>query len=117
VVWERLTTESIRNVDFLLVTYEVGGASSPETEYQRHQGQEWGYVLSGSLQVRIGFDEFILGPGDSIAFDSGTPHRLVNAGDTPVRAVWYVLGRRQAEVASTGDEPAASGSVSETRRE
>ena len=25
VVWERLTTESLRNVDFLFVTYEVGG--------------------------------------------------------------------------------------------
>lgn len=108
VVWERLTTESIRNVDFLYVTYEVGGASSPENEYQRHSGQEWGYVLSGSLRVRIGFDEFVLGPGDAITFDSGTPHRLVNAGDEPVRAVWYVLGRGSAEFAGSGDEPAAS---------
>lgn len=112
VVWERLTTESIRNVDFLYVTYEVGGASSPENEYQRHSGQEWGYVLAGSLKVRIGFDEFVLGPGDAITFDSGTPHRLVNAGNEPVRAVWYVLGRGSAELAGSGaaagEEPAAS---------
>lgn len=108
VTWERLTTESIRNVDFLYVTYEVGGASSPENEYQRHSGQEWGYVLSGSLRVRIGFDEFVLGPGDAITFDSGTPHRMVNSGDEPVRAVWYVLGRGTAEVAGSTDEPAAS---------
>ena len=108
VTWERLTTESIRNVDFLYVTYEVGGASSPESEYQRHTGQEWGYVLGGSLTVRIGFDEFVLGPGDAITFDSGTPHRMVNSGDEPVRAVWYVLGRGTAEVAGSGDEPAAS---------
>jgi transcriptional regulator with XRE-family HTH domain/quercetin dioxygenase-like cupin family protein len=99
VVWERLTTESIRNVDFLLVTYEVGGASSPEDAFQRHSGQEWGYVLSGTLRVTIGFDEFVLGPGDAITFDSGTPHRLANAGDQPVRAVWYVLGRTVAEFA------------------
>ena len=58
VVWERLTTESIRNVDFLYVTYEVGGESSPADAFQRHSGQEWGYVLSGTLKVRIGFDEF-----------------------------------------------------------
>lgn len=108
VVWERLTTESIRNVDFLFVTYEVGGASSPENEYQRHSGQEWGYVLAGKLKVRIGFEEFVLGPGDAITFDSGTPHRLVNAGDEPVRAVWYVLGRGSPEVAGAADEPAAS---------
>ena len=100
VVWERLTTESIRNVDFLLVTYEVGGASSPADSFQRHSGQEWGYVLSGTLRVTIGFDEYVLGEGDAITFDSGTPHRLANAGDEPVRAVWYVLGRTAAELAA-----------------
>lgn len=99
VLWERLTTESIRNVDFLHVTYEVGGESSPADAFQRHSGQEWGYVLSGTLTVRIGFDEFLLQPGDAISFDSGTPHRLFNAGDVPARAVWFVLGRKSADVA------------------
>ena len=99
VVWERLTTESIRNVDFLHVTYEVGGESSPADAFQRHSGQEWGYILSGTLTVRIGFDEFLLQPGDAISFDSATPHRLFNAGDVPATAVWYVLGRRSADVA------------------
>jgi transcriptional regulator with XRE-family HTH domain len=94
VVWERLTTESLQNVDFLFVTYEVGGASSPADAFQRHKGQEFGYVLSGSLRLNIGFDEHLLGPGDAITFDSSTPHRLSNAGDTPVTAVWFVLGRR-----------------------
>jgi transcriptional regulator with XRE-family HTH domain len=99
VVWERLTTASIPNVDFLHVTYEVGGASSPADEFQRHPGQEWGFILSGRLGVTIGFDDHILGPGDAIAFDSTTPHRLYNAGDEPVHGVWFVLGRRPAEVA------------------
>jgi transcriptional regulator with XRE-family HTH domain len=99
VVWERLTTESIRNVDFLHVTYEVGGESSPADAFQRHTGQEWGYVLSGTLMVRIGFDEFLLRPGDAISFDSATPHRLHNAGDTPASAVWFVLGRGSPDVA------------------
>jgi transcriptional regulator with XRE-family HTH domain len=94
VVWERLTTASIPNVDFLYVTYEVGGASSPEHEFQRHAGQEWGYVLQGTLGVTIGFDDFELGPGDAIAFDSTTPHRLYNAGDRPVHGIWFVQGRR-----------------------
>ena len=96
VVWERLTTASIPNVDFLHVIYEVGGASSPEHAFQRHSGQEWGYVLSGSLGVTIGFDDVMLGPGDSIAFDSTTPHRLWNAGHEPVHGIWFVLGRRSA---------------------
>jgi transcriptional regulator with XRE-family HTH domain len=105
VLWERLTSESLRNVDFLFVTYEVGGASSPEDAYQRHKGQEWGYVLTGSLRVNIGFDEFVLGPGDAITFDSAVPHRLSNDGDRPVQAVWFVLGRRSADDSVADDAP------------
>jgi transcriptional regulator with XRE-family HTH domain len=99
VVWERLTSASIRNVDFLHVTYEVGGESSPSEAFQRHTGQEWGYVLAGTLTVRIGFDEYVLQPGDAISFDSATPHRLFNAGDVPATAVWFTLGRRSVDVA------------------
>ena len=102
VVWERLTTESIPNVDFLYVTYEVGGASSPEHEFQRHAGQEWGYVLEGRLGVTIGFDDFELGPGDAIAFDSTTPHRLYNRGDSPVHGIWFVQGRRPMDLHRSG---------------
>jgi transcriptional regulator with XRE-family HTH domain/quercetin dioxygenase-like cupin family protein len=97
VVWERLTTESIPNVDFLYVTYEVGGASSPVDEFQRHGGQEWGYILSGTLRVTVGFDEYVLGAGDAIALDSTIPHRLANDGPDPVHAVWFVLGRRRTD--------------------
>ena len=106
VTWERLTTASIANVDFLYVTYEVGGASSPEHEFQRHPGQEWGYVVTGSLGVTIGFDDVVLGPGDSIAFDSTTPHRLYNAGSEPVHGIWFVLGRRAGAFAGPGGDEA-----------
>jgi mannose-6-phosphate isomerase-like protein (cupin superfamily) len=100
VVWERLTAESIPSVDFLFVTYEVGGASSPEDAFQRHGGQEWGYILSGRLGVMIGFDEHVLEPGDAITLDSTIPHRLYNAGDQPVHAIWFVLGRRPVDAGS-----------------
>jgi transcriptional regulator with XRE-family HTH domain len=93
VLWERLTTVSEPGVEFLLVTYEVGGASSPANAFQRHAGHEWGYVLSGSLQVTIGFRQYLLEPGDAISLDSTTPHRLANIGDVPVHAIWFVLGR------------------------
>jgi len=93
VVWERLTSESLADAEFLHVTYEVGGASCPEHEFQRHNGQEWGYVLSGRLGVTIGFDDHQLQPGDAIAFESSIPHRLYNAGNEPVQGIWFVLGR------------------------
>jgi transcriptional regulator with XRE-family HTH domain len=102
--WERLTTLSEPGVEFLHVTYEVGGASSPDDAYQRHPGHEWGYVLSGRLQVRIGFDEYVLEPGDAISINSSIPHRLATIGDEPVHAIWFVLGRVQFDAQTLIDE-------------
>jgi transcriptional regulator with XRE-family HTH domain len=93
VVWERLTTVSQPGVEFLFVVYDVGGASSPGDTYQNHAGYEWGYVISGVLEVIIGFDRYVLQPGDAVSLDSSVPHRLANIGDTPVHAIWFVLGR------------------------
>ena len=50
--------------------------------------------MSGQLGIRIGFDEHALGPGDSISFDSSSPHRLWAIGDEPVTAIWFVVGRQ-----------------------
>jgi transcriptional regulator with XRE-family HTH domain len=104
VLWQRLTTESEPGIEFLHVTYEVGGASSPEDAYQRHPGHEWGYVLSGTLEVRIGFDEYVLSAGDAISINSTIPHRLANIGDIPVEAIWFVLGRAQFDAQTLIDE-------------
>lgn len=108
VIWERLTMVSEPGVEFLYVIYEVGGASSPENAYQRHAGHEWGYVISGELHVTIGFDEYLLEPGDAISLDSMIPHRLANLGDTPVHAIWFVLGRDPLD-ARTSEEPGFGG--------
>src|SRR5438034_8843695 len=92
--WERLTPHSDRDVEFLYVTYPVGAESCPEDALMTHGGKEYGYVTSGTLGVRVGFDEYELGPGGSIAFDSSSPHRLWAIGDEPVHAVWVVIGRK-----------------------
>ena len=116
VLWQRLTTESEPGVEFLHVTYEVGGASSPEDAYQRHSGHEWGYVLSGTLEVRIGFDEYVLGAGDAISINSGMPHRLANIGDVPVEAIWFVLGRAQFDAQTLLEEHQVLAPVRTRRR-
>lgn len=93
VTWERLTSHEHEDVDFLRVVYDVGGSSSPDDRLMRHAGREYGFVLSGSLGVKLGFEEHELGPGDSIAFNSTVPHRLWNTGDEPVLGIWFVVGR------------------------
>lgn len=91
--WEELSSITEEDIDFLHATYEVGGASTPDETLMRHHGREYGYVMSGTLGIQIGFTEYELGPGDSIAFDSTRPHRLFNKGDEPVKAIWFVVGR------------------------
>jgi transcriptional regulator with XRE-family HTH domain len=91
--WERLTPHSDPDVEFLHVMYPVGAESCPEDALLTHGGREYGYVTSGTLGVRVGFDEYELGTGASIAFDSSSPHRLWTIGDQPVHAVWVVIGR------------------------
>ncbi len=91
--WERLTTWNDRDLEFLYTVYEVGGASSPDGALVRHNGREFGTVISGELGVTVGFEEYVLGPGDSISFESSIPHRLHNDGDQVVNAIWVVLGR------------------------
>ena len=94
VTWERLMFWADEDVEFIEAIYEPGGASGPPDALVRHNGHEFGHVLSGTLRVVVGFDEYVLGPGDSITFPSSTPHRLSNDGDESVRAIWVVRGRR-----------------------
>jgi transcriptional regulator with XRE-family HTH domain len=91
--WERLTPRSDPDVEFLHVVYPVGAESCPQDALVTHAGREYGYVTSGRLGVRVGFDEYELGAGSSIAFDSSSPHRLWSIGGEPVHAVWLVIGR------------------------
>jgi transcriptional regulator with XRE-family HTH domain len=104
--WERLTRDADRDVEFLYVVYAVGSASCEEDALMTHGGKEYGYVISGTLGVRVGFDEYELGPGASIAFNSSSPHRLWAIGDEPVHAIWVVIGR-QADPRVEGAEPTA----------
>jgi transcriptional regulator with XRE-family HTH domain len=92
--WERLTQCRDPHIEFLYVVYDVGGASCDPDTTMRHGGSEYGYVISGRLGVRIDFDEYELGPGHSISYHASSPHRLWNAGDEPVHAIWVALGRQ-----------------------
>jgi transcriptional regulator with XRE-family HTH domain len=92
--WERLTPGPDHDLDFLSVTYDVGGSSSEGNRSIRHSGHEYGLILSGTLEVTVGFDHYVLGPGDSISFDSSSPHRLWTIGNRPAEAIWVVAGRQ-----------------------
>src|SRR3989440_13049256 len=90
---ERLTPTPDKDVEFLVVVYDVGAESCPKDALIRHGGKEYAYMIRGHLGMKIGFEEFELGPGDSIAFDAQMPHRLWTVGREPAEAIWVVLNR------------------------
>ncbi len=55
-------------------------AQSRDIELTTHAGQELDLVISGKLKVQIGEHVEVLGPGDSIYFDSDKPHGMIAVG-------------------------------------
>jgi transcriptional regulator with XRE-family HTH domain len=52
-------------------------AEREERELYQHEGEQWLYVLSGLLGLKIGEEEeFVLEPGDAAHFDADNPHQL-----------------------------------------
>jgi DNA-binding XRE family transcriptional regulator/quercetin dioxygenase-like cupin family protein len=92
--WERLTPGPDDRVDFLEVIYEPSGHSTDARRPLRHDGQEYGLITSGTLHASVGFESYLLGPGDSIAFDSSIPHEYWNASGQDVHAIWVVVHAR-----------------------
>ena len=60
-----------RSMEPMLVTLEK---EEKEPGLVIHGGQEFNYVLEGSMKVTIGKNVFILNPGDSIYFNPSLPH-------------------------------------------
>src|SRR6266704_2000370 len=89
--WERLTPQPEAMTDFLEVIYSPGGHSTDERRPLRHDGREYGLIIRGTLQANVGFESYELGPGDSIAFDSSTPHEYLNKTGEVVHAIWVVV--------------------------
>ena len=91
VTWSRLTAAPENDVEFLEITYESGATSGANMSH--HEGREFGLVLEGELVVQLGFQQHTLRAGDSIIFDSTTPHRLTNKSAGTMRALWVVWNR------------------------
>ncbi len=59
-----------------------------------HEGQEFDYVLEGSLKCCVDGHVEVLRPGDSIYYDSGKPHGMIATGGAPCRFLAIVMKKR-----------------------
>ncbi len=77
-----------KKVDPLFV---VQVAKEEEVEIHSHEGQEFNFVLSGSMQLIIGDMVYDLNKGDSAYFNSKIPHGIKVIGDKPVKYLAIVI--------------------------
>lgn len=53
-----------------------------------HTGEEVGYVLEGTLELRLAEERYLVGEGDAFTFPSHIPHGYRNVGTGIVRVLW-----------------------------
>ncbi len=75
-----------RHMETLIVQLE----ENPDEVISVHEGEEFIYVLSGEVMLKIGEEYFDLEPGDSAYYLSTTPHVLgAKSGNATILAVLY----------------------------
>ena len=102
-----------RNRIALPLYMELNYRDDAEIELVTHEGQECDIVISGQMKIQIGSNTEVLGPGDCIYYDSGTPHGMIATGGEDCSFYAIVL-RNQAARAG---EAVAEHSMTTKRRE
>lgn len=75
-----------RHMEALIVELK----ENPDEDMSVHAGEEFIYVLDGSVALKIGADDFVLEPGDSVYYLSTTPHLIAaKTGAAKIIAVLY----------------------------
>ena len=74
-----------RAIQILHERYAAGADSG--SAMLQHDSEEGGVILRGHLEVTVGDQRRVLGPGDAYYFDSRTPHRFRNLGDEECEVV------------------------------
>ncbi|WP_414158337.1 cupin domain-containing protein [Pseudomonas sp. BNK-45] len=87
IIDQLLTPQPTRQLEFLHSRFPPGTYSK---ESYSHEGEEAGYVLSGSFELWVGERYFQLNEGDSFSFSSQEPHKYGNPGEEDAVVLWVI---------------------------
>ena len=90
------------------------GAEYEDIELVTHEGQECDIVISGHMKIQIGSKTEILYPGDTIYYDSSTPHGMIAVDGEDCTFYAFVLSN---SAAREGEQAAAIATPDTKRRE
>ena len=95
--FEKIDTELFNKVEWIIpnaqknimepirLTLEPGGSTYPD---QPHEGEEFGYVLSGAVLIHIGKQTYKAKKGESFYFVPSKRHFIENAGKGAATLLW-----------------------------
>ena len=95
VAWGRLgrkallTPKPFHSLEVVVARFEPGGSTGDEP-YTHGASEELLIVVEGRVQVQLGADVHEVTAGDSVHYESSTPHRVANIGDE-VAEVLFVI--------------------------
>ena len=57
-------------------------------EDKPHEGEEFGYVISGTIQLRLGENVYRVKAGESFYFSANKKHSIANTGAIRAKLIW-----------------------------
>lgn len=69
----------------ILIELDLEGQSKEDTP---HEGEEFGYVISGTIYIHIGMEKHKVKKGESFYYKANANHYISNAGKTLARVIW-----------------------------
>jgi transcriptional regulator with XRE-family HTH domain len=69
----------------IMIIIDQGGQSIPQAP---HEGEEFGYVLSGNIFVHIGNKKYKAKRGESFYFKPSMTHFISNSGNMKAKVLW-----------------------------
>ena len=88
-VYSELLATNIRNKQMQPLYKIVKPGAGSEGTY-RHEGEEMGVVLEGSLELTVDEHVYELEPGDAFYFSSSRKHGYRNTSEKETRLIWVI---------------------------
>lgn len=81
-----LVTNSQKNeMEPIRLTLEVGAKSDDDMP---HEGEEFGYIISGTIRLTIGGNSYELNAGDTFYYAANKTHSVENVGRERAELIW-----------------------------
>ncbi|HZH93725.1 MAG TPA: XRE family transcriptional regulator [Tissierellaceae bacterium] len=69
----------------IMVTLSQGGRTKEDSP---HEGEEFGYVLSGTIYLHLGNEKYKVRKGESFYYRTNSDHYIENAGKSEASLIW-----------------------------